>query len=40
MTSKLYCYYSKRYKDQTGAQWRIIQVKDEKGREDDPSLFV
>lgn len=40
MTSKLYCDYSKRYKDQTGAQWRIIQVKDEKGREDDPSLFV
>lgn len=40
MTSKLYCEYSKSYKGQTRAQWRIIQVKDEKGREDDPSLFV
>lgn len=40
MTSKLYCDYSKSYKGQTGAQWRIIQVKDERGREDDPSLFV
>lgn len=40
MTSKLYCDYSKSYKGQTGAQWRIIQVKDEKGREDGPSLFV
>lgn len=40
MTSKLYCDYDKKYKGQTGAQWRIIQVKDANGREGDPSLFV
>lgn len=40
MTTTLYCDYSKKYKGQTGAQWRVIQVKDTKGREDDPSLFV
>lgn len=40
MTTTLYCDYSKNYKGQTGAQWRVIQVKDTKGREDDPSLFV
>lgn len=40
MTSKLYCDYNKSYKGQIGAQWRIIQVKHAKGREEDPSLFV
>lgn len=40
MTSTLYCDYDKSYKGQTGAQWRIIQVKDANGREGDPSLFV
>lgn len=40
MTSKLYCDYDKKYKGQTGAQWRIIQVKDANGREGEPSLFV
>lgn len=40
MTSTLYCDYDKSYKGQTGAQWRIIQVKDATGKEGCPSLFV
>lgn len=32
--------YSKKFQAQTGAQWRIIQLRDEEERDDMPSLFV
>lgn len=40
MQSKLFWIYSKRFIARTGAQWRIIQVREEDERDDMPSLFV
>lgn len=40
MENKLFCIYSKKFKARTGAQWRIIQVREEDERDDMPSLFV
>lgn len=40
MQSGLYCIYSKKFQARTGAQWRIVQVRDDDERDDMPSLFV
>lgn len=40
MKSSRFCKYSTQIHGQAGAKWRVIQVKEPNGREDDPSLFV
>lgn len=40
MKTSRYCKYSRAFHGQTGALWRVIQVKITNAREDDPSVFV
>lgn len=40
MQSGLYCIYAKKFQSRTGAQWRIIQVREDSERDDMSSLFV
>lgn len=40
MKSSRFCKYSTKFYGQAGAQWKVIQIKEPNGREDDPSLFV
>lgn len=40
MQRKHYCIYNKKFRDRTGAQWRVIQVWENNEGDDEPSHFV